>query len=162
MSQIDFAEVLLKVIELRASDLHLTPGAPPTIREQGKLSPLDGYPALDPRDTREIVYSILTDSQQKRLEEELQVDLAYSVPGKGRFRVNAFFQRASVGAAFRLIPDTTPLLDDLGLPSVLMDFARKPRGFVLVTGPTGSGKSTTLAAMVDRINEERHEHIMTI
>jgi twitching motility protein PilT len=157
----DFAQILLEVIELRASDLHLTPGAPPTVREKGRLRHLE-YPVLTPKDTREIVYSILTDAQQKRLDEDLQVDLAYSVPGKGRFRVNAFFQRASVGAAFRLIPDKMPLLEDLGLPSVLLDFARKPRGLVLVTGPTGSGKSTTLAAMVDRINQERQEHIMTI
>ncbi|MFN2615903.1 MAG: type IV pilus twitching motility protein PilT [Thermoleophilaceae bacterium] len=157
----DFAQILLEVIELRASDLHLTAGAPPTIREKGRLRPLE-YPVLTPKDTREIIYSILTDAQQKRLDEDLQVDLAYSVPSKGRFRVNAFFQRASVGAAFRLIPDQMPALDDLGLPSVLTDFTRKPRGLVLVTGPTGSGKSTTLAAMVDRINEERQEHIMTI
>jgi twitching motility protein PilT len=161
-STIDFAQVLLEVIEMRASDLHLTPGTPPTIREHGRLRPLESYPVLTAKDTREIVYSILTDAQQKRLDEDLQVDLAYSVPNKGRFRVNAFFQRASVGAAFRLIPDRTPALESLGLPSVLVDFTRKPRGFVLVTGPTGSGKSTTLAAMIDRINEERHEHIMTI
>jgi twitching motility protein PilT len=157
----DFAQILLDVIELRASDLHMTPGAPPMVREKGRLRPLD-YPALAPKDTREIVYSILTDAQQKRLDEDLQVDLAYSVPGKGRFRVNAFFQRASVGAALRLIPDRMPVLEQLGLPSVLVDFTRKPRGLVLVTGPTGSGKSTSLAAMVDRINDEREEHIMTI
>jgi twitching motility protein PilT len=160
-TNIDFAQVLLEVIELGASDLHLTAGAPPTIREQGRLRALD-YPMLTSKDTREIVYSILTDSQQHVLDENMQVDLAYSIPDRGRFRVNAFFQRASVGAAFRLIPDKTPKLEDLGLPSVLLDFTRKPRGFVLVTGPTGSGKSTTLAAMIDSINEERHEHIMTI
>jgi twitching motility protein PilT len=161
MTTIDFAEVLLEVIGSKASDLHLTPGAPPMVREQGRLRPLD-YPKLDPRGTREIVYSILTDEQQKRLDKDLQVDIAYSLPGHGRFRVNAFFQRAAIGAAFRRIPEKTPVFEELGLPSVVLDYTRKPRGLVLVTGPTGSGKSTTLAAMVDRINEERQEHIMTI
>jgi twitching motility protein PilT len=158
---IDFAEVLLEVVRSNASDLHLTPGAPPMVREQGRLRPLD-YPKLSPRDTREIVYSILSDEQQKRLDTDLQVDIAYSLPGHGRFRVNAFFQRAAIGAAFRRIPNEMPAFEELGLPSIVLDFARKPRGFVLVTGPTGSGKSTTLAAMVDRINDERQEHIMTV
>src|SRR4051795_1651554 len=157
----DFAEILLEVIEAKASDLHLTAGAPPMVREKGKLRALD-YPILAPPDTREIVYSILNNEQRKRLEVDWQIDLSYSVPNKARFRVNAFFQRASIGAVMRTIPTDIPRLQDLGLPPVLADFTKKPRGFVLVTGPTGSGKSTTLAAMIDMINKERHEHILTI
>ncbi|MEX2253579.1 MAG: type IV pilus twitching motility protein PilT [Thermoleophilaceae bacterium] len=157
----DFSEAILEVIERKGSDLHLTAGSPPMIRERGQLSALD-YPSLGPQEVREVIYSILTNDQRQRLETDWQIDLAYSVPGKGRFRVNAFFQRASLGAAFRLIPDEMPSLDDLGLPKVLREFTTKPRGFVLVTGPTGSGKSTSLAAMLDLINGERHEHIMTI
>jgi len=157
----DFADVLVEVMDLGASDLHLTAGSPPMVRERGKLRALD-YPKLTPQITREIVYSILTNDQRKRLENEWQIDLAYSVPGKTRFRVNAFYQRASIGAALRTIPNDIPELESLGLPAVLRDFTNKPRGFVLVTGPTGSGKSTTLAAMIDVINRERQEHIMTI
>jgi twitching motility protein PilT len=157
----DFADILLEVIEAGASDLHLTAGSPPMVREKGRLRPLD-YPVLGPADTREIVYSILNNEQRKRLETDWQIDLSYSVPNKARFRVNAFFQRASVGAVMRTIPTEIPKLQDLGLPPVLADFTKKPRGFVLVTGPTGSGKSTTLAAMIDMINKERHEHILTI
>src|SRR5215218_5615784 len=157
----DFAEVLLTVMERGASDLHLTSGSPPMIRERGQLLPLD-YPTLTPQVVREVVYSILSNDQRQKLETDWQIDLAYSIPGKARFRVNAYFQRASIGAAFRLIPSEMPRLGDLGLPTILEEFTRKPRGFVLVTGPTGSGKSTTLAAMLDLINERRHEHIMTI
>src|SRR2546428_5344954 len=157
----DFADILLEVIEAGASDLHLTAGSPPMVRERGVLRPLD-YPTLSPQDTREIVYSILNNDQRKRLETDWQIDLSYSVPGKARFRVNAYFQRAAVGAVMRTIPQDIPRFEDLGVPPVLLDMTRKPRGFVLVTGPTGSGKSTTLATMVDRINEERHQHIMTI
>jgi twitching motility protein PilT len=157
----DFADILLEVIQAGASDLHLTVGAPPMVRERGKLRPLD-YPVMTSQDTREIVYSILNNDQRKKLENEWQIDLSYSVPGKARFRVNAYFQRASIGAVMRTIPQDIPKFESLGLPEVLKDFTRKPRGFVLVTGPTGSGKSTTLASMIDMINEERHEHIMTV
>ncbi len=157
----DFADILLEVIESEASDLHLTAGSPPMVRKKGKLSALD-YPVLTAQDTREIVYSILNNEQRKRLETDWQIDLSYSVPNKARFRVNAFFQRASIGAVMRTIPTEIPALGDLGLPPVLEDFTHKPRGFVLVTGPTGSGKSTTLAAMLDLINQQRHEHILTI
>jgi twitching motility protein PilT len=157
----DFADILLEVIEREASDLHLTAGSPPMVRKKGKLMALD-YPNLSSQDTREIVYSILNNEQRKRLETDWQIDLSYSVPSRARFRVNAFFQRASIGAVMRTIPQDIPALADLGLPPVLEDFTRKPRGFVLVTGPTGSGKSTTLAAMIDMINEQRHEHILTI
>ena len=157
----DFADVLIEVMERGASDLHVTAGVPPMVRERGHLSPLD-FPALNPQDTREIVYSILTNDQRKKLENEWQIDLSYSIPGRARFRVNAYFQRAAIGAAFRLIPSEMPQLEQLGLPPVIEEFTNKPRGFVLVTGPTGSGKSTTLAAMMDRINRTRHEHIMTV
>jgi twitching motility protein PilT len=157
----DFADVLLEVLNLNASDLHITAGTPPMVREKGRLRSLD-HPVMSSQMTREIIYSILTNDQRKKLENEWQIDFAYSIPGKARFRVNAYFQRASLGAAFRLIPNEMPELDSLGLPPVLRDFTKKPRGFVLVTGPTGSGKSTTLAAMLDVINRERHEHIMTI
>jgi twitching motility protein PilT len=157
----DFADILLEVIDAGASDLHLTVGAPPMVRERGRLRPLD-YPKLNSQDTREIVYSILNNDQRKRLENEWQIDLSYSVPGRARFRVNAYFQRASIGAVLRTIPQDIPAFETLGLPEILKDFTHKPRGFVLVTGPTGSGKSTTLASMIDMINEQRHEHIMTV
>jgi twitching motility protein PilT len=159
--EFDFAEVLLQVVQRDASDLHLTAGSPPMVRVHGKLHPLD-FPPLSAQGTRDVVYSILTNDQRQRLETDWQVDLAYSIPGKARFRVNAYFQRAALSAAFRLIPQEIPQLSDLGLPPVLQDFTRKPRGFVLVTGPTGSGKSTSLAAMLDLINESREEHILTI
>jgi twitching motility protein PilT len=158
----DFADVLLEVMERNASDLHIAAGAPPTIRVRGRLTALEDYPVLTPTDTREIVYSILTSDQRQRLETDWQIDFSYSIPGQARFRVNAYFQRAALGAAFRLIPYSITKIDDLGLPPVVHEFTKKPRGFVLVTGPTGSGKSTTLAAMIDEINETREDHIMTI
>ena len=159
--EFDFADVLMQVMERNASDLHLTAGAPPMIRHHGRLHALD-YPVLTPQLTREVIYSILTNDQRQRLENDWQIDLAYSIPGKARFRVNAYFQRASLSAAFRLIPQDMPKLASLGLPPTIEEFTKKPRGFVLVTGPTGSGKSTTLAAMLDLINDTRHEHILTI
>jgi len=159
---LDFADLLMDVVHRRASDLHLTAGAAPSVRVRGRLTAMDGYPKLSPTDTREIVYSILTNDQRQRLETDWQIDFAYSIPGHARFRVNAYFQRSAIGAAFRLIPASIVSIDDLGLPTAVHEFCRKPRGFVLVTGPTGSGKSTSLAAMVDKINAEREEHIMTI
>ncbi len=159
---IDFAEILLEVVDRRASDLHLAAGAPPTLRIRGRLTPLEGYPVLTSTDTREIIYSILTGSQRQKLETNWQLDFAYAVPGRARFRVNAYFQRGALGAAFRLIPFDVVPLETLGLPPSIRDFADKPRGLVLVTGPTGSGKSTTLASLIDVINETREEHIMTI
>ncbi len=160
--EFDFAEVLLEVIDRRASDLHITAGAPPMVRVRGRLSPIDGYPPLSPTDTREIVYSILSNAQRQKFENNWQLDFAYQIPGRARFRVNAYFQRAAIGAAFRLIPFDVVPLETLGLPKVVAQFADKPRGLVLVTGPTGSGKSTTLASLLDVINESREEHIMTI
>ena len=157
----DFADVLLEVMERNASDLHLTAGSPPMMRHHGKLHALD-YPPLTSQTTREVIYSILTNDQRQRLETDWQIDLAYSIPGRARFRVNAYFQRAALSAAFRLIPQDMPQLGSLGVPPILEDLTKKPRGFVLVTGPTGSGKSTTLAAMLDLINDSRQEHILTI
>jgi twitching motility protein PilT len=129
---------------------------------RGRLVALDEYPKLMPADTREIIYGILTNDQRQRLETDWQIDFAYAIPGRARFRVNAYFQRSSLGAAFRLIPSIITPIDDLGLPSVVHDFCKKPRGFVLVTGPTGSGKSTSLASMIDEINGTREEHILTV
>ena len=160
--EFDFADVLTRMVSERASDVHLTPGFPPAIRVRGGVKPLDEYGPLSTQQTREIVYSILNNDQRKRFENELQLDFAYMIPGVARFRVNVFFQRGSVAAAFRHIPEEIQTLESLGLPTVLEDLTRKPRGFVLVTGPTGSGKTTTLASMLDRINSEREEHILTI
>jgi len=159
---LDFASVLGRMVEVRASDVHLSPGFPPAIRSRGRITPLDDYSVLTPQDTREIVYSILNDSQRKTFENNLQLDFAYAIPGVARFRVNCFFQRGAISAAFRLIPTEIQSLESLGLPQVLEEFCRKPRGFVLMTGPTGSGKSTSLASMIDLINSEREEHILTI
>jgi twitching motility protein PilT len=159
---LDFADLLLEVIERNASDLHLAAGARPTVRVRGRLTPLEDYPVMTTDMTREIVYSILSNDQRQRLETDWQLDFAYSIPGRARFRVNAYYQRSAIGAAFRLIPFKIKSLDELGMPTVLHELAKKPRGFVLVTGPTGSGKSTSLAAVVDEINSTREEHIMTI
>ena len=158
----DFSEILLQVVAHKASDLHITAGSPPMFRVRGSLVAMDGMPRLTPTDTREIVYAILSSSQRQRLETDWQIDFAYSIPGHARFRVNAYFQRGTLGAAFRLIPAETVPIEKLGLPSVVREFSRKPRGIVLVTGPTGSGKSTTLASLVNEVNETRDEHIMTI
>ena len=158
----DFADILLAVLDHRASDLHITAGAAPTIRVRGHLKPLEGFPKLTQQDTRELVYGILNDDQRARFERERQLDFAYQIPGAARFRVNAYQQRLAVGAAFRLIPTEIPSLDSLGLPPVVKELVKKPRGLVLVTGPTGSGKSTSLAAMLDVINATRDEHIMTV
>jgi twitching motility protein PilT len=158
----DFAALLLEVVDRRASDLHLTAGAPPMLRIRGRLAPVEGYPVLSTTQTREIVYSILNEGQRQKFENNWQLDFAYQIPGLARFRVNAYFQRAAVGAAFRLIPFEVVPLETLGLPPVVAEFANKPRGLVLVTGPTGSGKSTTLASLIDVINQSREEHIMTV
>jgi twitching motility protein PilT len=160
--QLDFADILLEAISRKASDLHLSAGAPPLLRIRGRLIALEGHAPLSPNETREIIYSILTSDQRQRLETEWQIDFAYTIPSQGRFRVNAYFQRGALNAAFRTIPFEITPLDRLGLPPAVSEFGRKPRGFVLVTGPTGSGKSTTLASLIDEINESRDEHILTI
>jgi twitching motility protein PilT len=159
---IEYSEILLEVVERNASDLHLTAGAKPMLRQRGRLVALENYPKLTPEDTREFIYSILTTEQRRRLETDLQLDFAYVVPGRARFRVNTYFQRGAVAAAFRLIPAQIVAIDKLGLPPIVHELTQRPRGIVLVTGPTGSGKSTTLAAMIDEINDTREEHILTI
>ncbi len=160
--QIPVPELLEIVLDQGASDLHLTAGAPPTIRLHGDLIRLTDYPVLAPRALQGMIYAILPQKMRERLEGELELDMSYALPGKARFRVNVYYQRDSIGAAFRLIPYEIKSLDSLGLPSVVADLARYPRGFVVVTGPTGSGKSTSLAAMVDIVNRERSAHIMTV
>lgn len=162
MESLDFSEVLRRMVEAKASDVHLTPGFPPAIRDKGKIVPMDGFPVLTSQDTREVVFGILNDDQRKRFESNKQLDFAYAIPRVARFRVNCFFQRGAVSAAFRFVPQEIPALDSLGVPPILRELTQKPRGFVLVTGPTGSGKSTTLAAMIDAINCERQDHILTI
>jgi twitching motility protein PilT len=158
----DFSGVLRHMVEVQASDLHLTAGFPPALRNKGKISPLEGHAPLAPQETREIIFGILNDDQRKKFENHKQLDFAYAIPGVARFRVNCFMQRGSVSAAFRLVPQEIPALESLGVPPVLRELTSKPRGFILVTGPTGSGKSTTLAAMLDVINRERQDHILTI
>jgi twitching motility protein PilT len=155
-------DLLTRTLELRASDLHLTAGSEPVVRINGSLERLENYDRLTPKDTLALLYRILSTDQQKQLETDRQLDLSYSVPGVARFRVNVYSQRESLAAAFRLIPTAIKTLDDLGLPASLYDLCSKPRGIVLVTGPTGSGKSTTLAAMIDRINATRSDHVITI
>ena len=145
-----------------ASDLHLVPGAPPTMRVHGDLAPLTDAEKVMPDDTRTLLYRILSTEQQKQLEVNRQLDFSYGVPGLARFRVNVHFQRDSLAAAFRHIPEELRTLEELGLPPSLRELAMRPRGLVLVTGPTGSGKSTTLASMVDEVNRQKPHHILTI
>src|ERR1700741_425798 len=145
-----------------ASDLHVTAGSPPLLRLRGRLAPLEEFEAFTPEATRDLLYRVLSTEQQKGLEVDRQIDFSYSVPGVARFRVNVYFQRDSLAAAFRLVPQLIKSAAELGLPEVLLELAKEPRGLVLVTGPTGSGKSTTLATMIDSINESRPEHIVTI
>jgi twitching motility protein PilT len=161
-NDVSVQELLAKVLELDGSDLHLTVAAKPTIRLHGDLKPLEQYPVMEPEGLRRMIYSILQQRHRERLEQDLELDTSYSLPGKARFRVNVYFQRDAIGAAFRLIPFVIRTIEELGLPPQTEDFARLPRGLVLVTGPTGSGKSTTLAALIDVINRERDVHIMTV
>jgi twitching motility protein PilT len=154
-------DYLFDAIRLGASDLHITVGLPPMVRVSGEVQPLD-FPPLTQNVTRELIYDILSNDQRQRLENDWELDFAYSLPRTARFRVNVYFQRGSLGAAFRTIPHEVRSLGELGLPRAVKDMTEKPRGLVLVTGPTGSGKSTTLAAMIDRINETRNEHIMSV
>jgi twitching motility protein PilT len=153
--------LLKKVVELEGSDLHLTTKSPPQIRVHGHLERLDG-PNLTPADTKGLAYSALTDAQKQRFEENLELDFSFGIQGIGRYRCNMFHQRGAVGAVYRLIPERIRSFQELSLPPVLGTLAEKPRGLILVTGPTGSGKSTTLAAMIDKINKERQDHILTI
>jgi twitching motility protein PilT len=155
-------DLLEQMAGLNASDLHVTTDSPPVYRVRGEIVRVAGVDPFSPDDTRSLLYRILSSEQQKQFEIKRQLDFAYSLPGIARFRVNVFYQREAVGAAFRLIPQDIKSLEELGLPPVLHTFAEKPRGIVLVTGPTGSGKSTTLAAILDEINRNRSEHILTI
>ena len=158
----DLNGLLIEVLERKCSDLHMTTGAPPTLRLNGQLVPMTGYPDLTAPVLQKLLYSIITQKQREKFEEVLELDFAYSVPGRARFRVNLYRQRDAVGAAFRLIPYEIKKLEDLGVPQTIANFAMMPRGFVLVTGPTGSGKSTTLASLVDLANRSRRDHIMTV
>src|SRR3982751_4839352 len=160
--QISLSELLRSLSELQGSDLHVTTGSPPQVRVHGHLRPLEGFRNLTSADTKQLAYSVLTDAQKHRFEENLELDFSFGVKGLSRFRANLFNQRGAVGAVFRAIPYEIKAFEDLGLPSVVRELCNRPRGLILVTGPTGSGKSTTLAAMIDKINRERHEHILTI
>jgi twitching motility protein PilT len=161
-SRIMLDELLIQVLEIGGSDLHLTAGAPPTIRVRGDMQHIEGYAPLTPDQLMATLYGVMTERQRKSFEENLELDFAYAVPGRARFRVNVFQQRESLGAVMRMIPWEIKTLDSLGIPPVLETFTELKRGLVLVTGPTGSGKSTTLAAMIDKINRKRRGHIMTI
>ena len=154
-------QFLKAMIEKGASDLHITTGTPPQLRIDGKLHPLK-MPPLAPPESKQLCYSILTDAQKHKFEENNELDLSFGVRGLSRFRANIFMQRGAVAGAFRAIPYKIKSFEELGLPPVVTELARKPRGLVLVTGPTGSGKSTTLATIIDKINGERAEHIVTI
>jgi twitching motility protein PilT len=160
--QVPVPELLQALLDTQGSDLHLTAGVPPVVRVHGDLERLDQFPVLTPRALQGMIYAILPQKMREKFEQELELDMSYALPGKARFRVNVYFQRDSVGAAFRLIPYEIKSIQDLALPGVVADLARFQRGFVVVTGPTGSGKSTTLAAMVDVVNKERAGHIMTV
>jgi twitching motility protein PilT len=161
-AQITLPELLKKMTELGGSDLHLTTNSAPQVRVHGHLSPLPGYVEMTAADTKRLAYSVLTDAQKHRFEENLELDFSFGLKGMSRFRANLFNQRGAVGAVFRAIPYEIKTFDALGLPPVVSDMCKKPRGLILVTGPTGSGKSTTLASMIDKINVDRHEHILTI
>jgi twitching motility protein PilT len=152
---------LREMIERGASDLHVTNASPPVIRLHGELTPL-AHPPLQANDTKQLCYSLLTEGQKKKFEEENELDFSFGIKGVSRFRGNLYLQKGAVGGAFRMIPHQTPQLQQLGLPVAVPALTKLPRGLVLVTGPTGSGKSTTLAAMIDKINRERHEHIVTV
>ncbi len=154
-------ELLKTLVEAGGSDLHITTNTPPQIRVDGKLSPLD-FPPLNAVETKQLCYSVLTDSQKHKFEEESELDLSFGVKGLSRFRGNIFVQRGAVAGVFRVIPYKIMSFEELGLPPVVKDLAEKPRGLILVTGPTGSGKSTTLASIIDFINVNRKEHIVTI
>jgi twitching motility protein PilT len=152
---------LREMIDRGASDLHVTNSSPPMIRLHGELTPL-AHPPLSPTDTKNLCYSLLTEAQKKKFEDDLELDFSFGIKGVSRFRGNLFSQKGALGGAFRMIPHSVPQLSQLGLPPSVPELTNLPRGLVLVTGPTGSGKSTTLAAMIDKVNRERHEHIVTV
>jgi twitching motility protein PilT len=155
-------DLLKTMIDKGGSDLHITTGSPPRLRVHGKLAPIPDAEELGPAETKALCYSVLTDAQKHRFEENNELDLSFGVKGLSRFRGNIFMQRGAVAGAFRTIPFEIKTFKELGLPEIINDLAKRPRGLILVTGPTGSGKSTTLATMVDRINSERNDHIITV
>ena len=161
-NQFSIDTLLEQMVAHNASDLHLTVGSQPALRVRGHLERMEAFPVMTADLTRQLLYRIISSEQQKRLEVERQLDLSYSIPGRARFRVNIYSQRESLAGAFRLIPAELKSLEELGLPTTLYELCNKPRGLVLVTGPTGSGKSTTLAALIDEINRTRADHIITI
>jgi twitching motility protein PilT len=154
-------QLLKAMVEKGASDLHITTGSPPQLRIDGELVPLKAAP-LSPVETKQLCYSVLTDAQKAKFEEDHELDLSFGVKSLSRYRANIYMQRGAVAGAFRTIPFKILTFQELGLPPVVTELSKKPRGLVLVTGPTGSGKSTTLASIIDKINTDRHEHIMTI
>ena len=158
---LSLSDLLKRMLEMSGSDLHITTNSPPQVRVHGHLVPLD-LPQLTPAETKQLAYSVMTDSQKHRFEENLELDFSFGLKGLARFRANCFNQRGATAAVFRVIPFEIKSFNQLGLPAVVSKLCDKPRGLVLVTGPTGSGKSTTLAAMIDKINTERHDHILTI
>ncbi len=161
-TQITLPELLRKMTDMGGSDLHITTKSPPQVRVHGHLKKMDEYPEFTPAETKRLAYSVLTDAQKHRFEETLELDFSFGLKGMSRFRANIFNQRGSVGCVFRAIPYEILSFEKLGVPPVVKDLCTKPRGLILVTGPTGSGKSTTLASMVDKINEDRTDHILTI
>jgi type II/IV secretion system protein len=158
---LSLSDLLKRMLEMNGSDLHITTNSPPQIRVHGHLVPLD-LPQMTPAETKQLAYSVMTDSQKHRFEESLELDFSFGLKGLARFRANVFNQRGATAAVFRLIPFEIKSFNQLGLAPVVSKMCDKPRGLVLVTGPTGSGKSTTLASMIDKINSERHDHILTI
>jgi len=154
-------QLLTEMVERRASDLHLTPGVPPSIRVDGEIQPMN-YDVLKPQDTESLAYSLLNDQQKKTFEQNWELDLSIGVPNLSRFRGNVFRQRGNVAMVLRQIPFEIKSYKDLGLPPIVAELAKRPKGLILVTGPTGSGKSTTLASMIDQINQERKNHIITV
>ncbi|MBW3668168.1 MAG: PilT/PilU family type 4a pilus ATPase [Actinobacteria bacterium] len=161
-SDLHVNELLERVVDLGGSDLHMTAGLPPAVRVHGEIKHLTEFPVLTPSEIRRMIYAILTQKQRERFENDLELDTSHSIPGMGRFRVNVFLQRDSVGSVMRVIPSEVVPFDLLGLPPAVLQFAGLPRGLILVTGPTGSGKSTTLASMIDVINAHKACHIMTV
>jgi twitching motility protein PilT len=156
------SDLLKRMVDTGGSDLHITTNSPPRIRLHGELKPLEGVPVLGPGDTKQLAYSVLTDAQKHRFEENLELDFSFGLKNMARFRGNLFNQRGAVAGVFRVIPFEIKTFEQLRLPPMLASLCEKPRGLVLVTGPTGSGKSTTLATMLDLINQARYEHLLTI
>jgi len=162
MPVLDLSDLLKRMVDMGGSDLHITTNSPPRVRIHGALKPLEGFPPLTPADTKQLAYSVLTDSQKHRFEENLELDFSFGIKNMARFRGNVFSQRGAVAGVFRMIPFEIKTFEQLRLPALLGALCEKPRGLVLVTGPTGSGKSTTLATMLDLINQARYEHMLTI